>query len=216
MILRCIKCQEDFSTRVTINGERVSIAGRKLCLKCSPYKQRAIHKCQKCGEQFGNYVIINGKTRNLHNRRYCLTRSPFGGKNTQKLSCPIDYETPRTCRCCGGSYIYDRKKGHRTDICGNCKCNERNLKNKDRAIAYKGGKCVSCGYDKCRRSLHFHHVILENKKFSIGTNSYRRWDTMKQELDKCILVCGNCHGELHDGIQRIENIVCVKDYEQFL
>ena len=67
------------------------------------------------------------------------------------------------------------------------------------AIEYKGGKCIFCGYSKCVRSLQFHHCDRTKKDFNISAVSYS-WERMKIELDKCILVCANCHGEIHDGI----------------
>jgi len=68
---------------------------------------------------------------------------------------------------------------------------------KIKAIAYKGGKCIICGYSKCIRSLQFHHKNASDKEFGIGGKSYS-WDKLKIELDKCDLVCANCHGEIHD------------------
>ncbi len=70
---------------------------------------------------------------------------------------------------------------------------------KFRAIAYKGGGCRYCGYSKCVRSLQFHHRDPSQKDFGIST-SIRSWKRVKAELDKCDLVCANCHGEVHDGI----------------
>lgn len=68
-----------------------------------------------------------------------------------------------------------------------------NLKKK--AIEYKGGKCIKCSYKKCTRALSFHHLDPSQKDFNIGTS--RSWEKIKKELDKCILVCLNCHNELH-------------------
>lgn len=70
---------------------------------------------------------------------------------------------------------------------------------KQKAIDYKGGKCIYCGYSKCNRSLDFHHRIPKDKEFGIGGKKVS-WERMKVELDKCDLVCRNCHGELHAGI----------------
>ena len=66
-------------------------------------------------------------------------------------------------------------------------------------VDYKGGKCQICGYDKCIQALDFHHIDPNIKSFSIsgGTKSL---DKLKQEVDKCILVCANCHREIHAGI----------------
>ena len=73
---------------------------------------------------------------------------------------------------------------------------------KEKAVAYKGGKCVKCGYDKCLRSLDFHHTDPSQKDFGIGTFTVMRWERVRQELDKCILICSNCHGELHDELEK--------------
>lgn len=77
-------------------------------------------------------------------------------------------------------------------------------KTKLKAIEYKGGKCQICGYNKCTRSLQFHHLDPNEKDFGIsrGTKSFEK---LKPELDKCILVCANCHGEIHDGLIDLSN-----------
>lgn len=71
---------------------------------------------------------------------------------------------------------------------------------KKKAVEYKGGKCVVCDYNKCLRSLDFHHLDPTQKEFSISKNKNRKFEDLKIELDKCILVCSNCHGEIHDNI----------------
>lgn len=70
---------------------------------------------------------------------------------------------------------------------------------KNQCIAYKGGACQICGYNKCNRSLDFHHLNPKEKDFEIsgGTRSFK---SLKKELDKCILVCRNCHGEIHEKL----------------
>lgn len=65
-----------------------------------------------------------------------------------------------------------------------------------KALNYLGGKCMICGYDKCVGALHFHHKNPEEKDFNISSKSVS-WDKIQKELDKCILVCANCHSELH-------------------
>jgi DNA-binding CsgD family transcriptional regulator len=65
-------------------------------------------------------------------------------------------------------------------------------------IEYKGGKCIYCGYNKCIAALEFHHKDPKEKDFSIANNSYS-FEKMKNEVDKCELVCSNCHREIHYG-----------------
>lgn len=71
---------------------------------------------------------------------------------------------------------------------------------KDRATYVMGDKCACCGYDKCIQALEFHHLNPEEKDFSFGTNANRSWSSTRRELQKCILVCANCHREIHYGI----------------
>lgn len=67
------------------------------------------------------------------------------------------------------------------------------------AIEHKGGKCQICGYNRCVGALDLHHYKGE-KKFLISTDAYlHSWTDIKEELNKCILLCANCHRELHNG-----------------
>lgn len=75
---------------------------------------------------------------------------------------------------------------------------KRRDKIKQMALYYKGGKCEKCGYNKCISALEFHHLDSNEKDFSISSKGYTRsWESVKAELDKCILVCSNCHREIH-------------------
>ena len=69
-----------------------------------------------------------------------------------------------------------------------------------RAVEYKGGSCCICGYNRCVRSFDFHHVDAKEKSFGIGCGSTKSWDRVRKELTKCVLLCRNCHGEVHDGM----------------
>ena len=80
---------------------------------------------------------------------------------------------------------------------------KRRLKIKELSLEYKGGKCERCGYNKCKNALEFHHIDPKEKDFGIGDKGYTRsWEKIKIELDKCILVCANCHREIHSEINK--------------
>jgi len=80
---------------------------------------------------------------------------------------------------------------------------KRRRKIKLMAIEYKGGRCQICGYNKYPGALDLHHVSGE-KSFGIGDKGYTRsWEKTKQELDKCILVCANCHREIEAGVTQL-------------
>ena len=61
------------------------------------------------------------------------------------------------------------------------------------------GKCSMCGYDKNYAALEFHHRNPENKVFNLDSRnlSNTNWDSILKELDKCDLLCSNCHAETH-------------------
>lgn len=72
----------------------------------------------------------------------------------------------------------------------------RRLK-KQQAAQYLGGKCEVCGYNKCISALEFHHKNGDEKDVSISALTNRTWNKLQKELDKCQLLCANCHRELH-------------------
>jgi hypothetical protein len=81
---------------------------------------------------------------------------------------------------------------------------KRRKKLKVLAIEYKGGKCKACGYERCVGALELHHINKADKSFGIGDKGYTRsWEKIKVELDKCILVCANCHREIEAGILQL-------------
>lgn len=88
--------------------------------------------------------------------------------------------------------------------CGQCRTNrvtEFRRKNKQKAIDYKGGCCERCGYSKCNAALEFHHLDPNEKDFGVSAKGLTRpWEKIKIEIDKCILVCSNCHKEIHNEL----------------
>ena len=98
---------------------------------------------------------------------------------------------------------------HYRDSSGRLRCmkcrteavQRRREKIKELAVQYKGGKCCICGYNRYLGALEFHHLNPTEKDFGIGTKGYTRsFEKVKGELDKCILVCSNCHKEIHAGL----------------
>ena len=70
---------------------------------------------------------------------------------------------------------------------------------KHQLVLYKGGKCERCGYDKSEAALQFHH--LSSKIFTLsGLIPTKNTDMrlLYAEVDKCALLCANCHAEEHE------------------
>ena len=123
----------------------------------------------------------------------------------------ITLEKQRVCEICGSQFeIMD--KGWTRKYCYNCaphkddNCSHaqavtikrRAIKNM--LIAYKGGKCERCGYNKTSRALEFHYLNPEEKDFEISKVLTRNIQSLKDEVDKCILLCSNCHAEIHEEL----------------
>ncbi len=82
---------------------------------------------------------------------------------------------------------------------------------RQKAVAYKEGKCAICGYHKCINALEFHHLDPNEKDFGISAKGYtRKWEKIVQELDKCILLCANCHREVHENITQLPQVTGVE------
>ena len=68
-------------------------------------------------------------------------------------------------------------------------------------IEYKGGKCQKCGYDKCQGALQFHHRNPQETEFALSNFNLNDTnfsiDKVYEEVDKCDLLCANCHFEVH-------------------
>ena len=69
------------------------------------------------------------------------------------------------------------------------------------------GKCAKCEYDKAQSALEFHHIVPENKEHSLGNliSSNNHLDILT-ELEKCILLCRNCHMEIESNVWKAEFI----------
>jgi len=94
-----------------------------------------------------------------------------------------------------------RVKKHKPDckICANKKWKKRITERLDEIV--DEWKCSECGYDKSRAALEFHHLDPTKKDFSISSRWTISHDKLKEEIDKCIMLCANCHRELHEEIK---------------
>jgi hypothetical protein len=112
------------------------------------------------------------------------------------------------CDSCQNAYARDKRNAPEQKKLSVDRARRRGREIKTKCIAYLGGKCVGCGYSKCDRALTFHHINREGKEFSISQIKDRRWELIQKELDKCELLCFNCHMEAeHEYELRKEYVV---------
>lgn len=94
----------------------------------------------------------------------------------------------------------DKNLGSYCKDCTKLQVTTRQQKLKQEAVEYKGGKCLSCNYDKYQGALEFHHLNPNEKEFNISQIKSFSLADIKEELDKCILLCSNCHKEIHANL----------------
>ena len=75
----------------------------------------------------------------------------------------------------------------------------KHWKTKDRklkAIVFekKRAGCVLCGYKRCMAALDFHHVSKDKERSISKASTFAQ---LEREFSKCIVVCSNCHREIH-------------------
>ncbi len=79
---------------------------------------------------------------------------------------------------------------------------KRRKKIREMAVERLGGRCARCGYDRCGEALEIHHLESSHKDFGISDKGYTRsWKRVLAELQKCELLCANCHREVHAELQ---------------
>jgi len=102
--------------------------------------------------------------------------------------------------------FYPRKEssdGYRP-CCKECDSNTNKKRSTNRRKIYrklihklKINGCAICGYSKCDRALDFHHVNPQDKEFQVAQAAFnRKNNSITKELNKCILLCKNCHAEI--------------------
>ena len=115
---------------------------------------------------------------------------------------------PHICKHCGENdpnNFYGAKKTE-CKLCFNKRSVKRRRDLKHRAVEYLGGKCGICGYNKYIGALEFHHLDPSKKDLTIA-GSGKKWSSIKEEIDKCALLCSNCHKEVHAEERTARSII---------
>lgn len=109
-------------------------------------------------------------------------------------------EELRVCKHHGLQTYKKSGNGMRCKKCMSDAVVKRRRKLKELSVEYLGGCCQICGYSKSLAALDFHHRDPSQKDFGISAKgATRSFEKIRFELDKCILVCSNCHREIHAG-----------------
>lgn len=174
----------------------------------------------RVGETHGHWIVIahDDEQSTATKKQYwicecdcgCGTRKSIRGDSLHSIivgGCNnMTMKEPKICEKCGDKF-YPKKQAKTRRFCYNCVSEEDydngsaiRRKIKQWALEYKGCVCSKCGYNKCSAALDFHHVDMNEKEFNLSARDIKfDWEAIKKELDKCIVLCANCHREIHNA-----------------
>lgn len=175
--------------------------------------------CKACDQPFPKRIIFNGKIVGIQGRRYCLTCSPYTGKRNnarphilkcRKIINGIDSKLCPSCKqWLAVSEFYLCSSGKLQSNCKSCQSNNLaslQAARKRQMIEFCGGnKCVDCHGIFPHYVYDFHHLDPTQKDFKLSIAYRREWEIVKKELEKCVLLCANCHRIRHRSLDPIQN-----------
>lgn len=174
--------------------------------------------CKVCNKPFSyKFKQANGEWYKMGtNRSTCFECKPIRHRNND-----VEVDGKKICNGCHqllstDNFYVNTITGKFKSLCKKChnlKMPARHLSkqiiNKKKAIEYKGGKCERCGYDKFYGAIEFHHRDLKSKTgdISFQRQQNKDFEYWKPELDKCMILCANCHREVHNEIYLKNQII---------
>lgn len=172
---------EEWKERLSHKWELLEIHGEQTC------NDGCVCKCVKCG-----HIESFSQIKRLH---------------IKDFDCLHCEDKLLTCDCCEEKFALERVGTLNTrDYCYKCvplgEGYDRGLKYKrqlEKAKNLYGSKCVICGFEE-DYAIEFHHKEPGLKEEALSNMFGRRsWKQVKNELDKCVVVCSNCHKGIHSG-----------------
>lgn len=158
-----------------------------------------MEKICKCGRPIPRSVRIDGKAKNLRHRTSCLDCVPFG-KSVYRRKEPGEERADLR--------VKSKRWRDRTDHAESVK--KLRQERKKAVVTILGGGCQICSYGRTASALAFHHIRSKERELSERTFQYS-WKVVLPEIVKTVLVCHNCHREIHDGIHSEDLILTLNE-----
>ena len=229
-MLVCQLCSREFASKQVIDGKLRSLYRRKLCLTCSPFGQ---HNTSKRPLGRGPEADTDRRRRRSDSSYRCQRRRRIERKRRlveirggRCEDCGYDvsiaalefHHRDSTTKEFGlgnfnGSWERLLTEADKCDLlCANCHRRRHHYRGtvtargkKARAIRLMGDRCGGCSSVVPDSLFEFHHWDSREKKFGISRDGLsRRWEAIAAELLKCVMLCANCHREVHAGARILE------------
>lgn len=162
------------------------------CKSCTAARSKAHRRGIKCTKE---------RADNAHECTVCKVTKPLTAEHFYPVQSRLtNFDV--MCRDCRNDYHRKHRRETKTDETrakDNAKSKQKYQEAKRVFVEYKGGKCEHCGvvYDYTNSCIFdFHHIDPSTKEYEIGKRSLN-FEKTKPELDKCILLCSNCHRKIH-------------------
>lgn len=129
----------------------------------------------------------------------CFTAAKNKKAKIKSYKPKIKIEKLDKCTSCFTQLTSENRKVNLCKQCHLLKLKNKRNELKKQLIKIKGGCCEYCGYDKNHAALQFHHKDPTQKDFQISQKlQHGISDEILTEVSKCLLLCANCHFELHN------------------
>lgn len=225
---QCLQCnkeidkyQSHFNKEVNKRYWRKDKINKYCSEECAALskRRRVKRNCVNCNKEF-EVMFCSGKK---YCNNYCAGKVLNNCKRVQSWESSKKWQINNSnepheveCVICDTKFISNKcNRKYCSEICSNrakwqqakqrhkSQRKERGLDRKQACINLKGGKCEKCGYNKTVAALTFHHRDPKQKSFELSQSilKQKRWSDIKIELEKCDLVCFNCHMEIHHSTE---------------
>lgn len=168
--------------------------------------RRGKHQCIRCGKE----AVLNsdGTYKALCNQ--CVEKN-----NLSTQSRTQSRKSSGLCTKCGEKAVLN-SDGTYQRYCDNCaeKNKLRNKSRKKEAVKYKGGECMHCGYKKSIVAMDFHHIDPSQKDKNWYLLRVKSLERLKNELDKCDLLCKNCHFTVHHKRKKTNRVSKRREFKK--
>ena len=155
-----------------------------------------------------NCIICNNKFEcKKSTAKYCSKHCEYLARQLRKKT-NQGLKTPRKCLICENEFIPKSAAANQRQCCYKCMPEGTQYTRSqflDLIRKQRGGKCERCGYNAYLGALDFHHLDSSKKDFTIGDRDFKLKDCL-EESKKCILICANCHREIHANLWNIEDL----------